>query len=143
MVTTPFVHRLRVRYAELDPQQVVFNSRYLEYADVIITEFWRVLGVGGVGGTPFECHVRHAAVDFVAPIRIDEEIDGHAAVTRLGTSSLTTSIRLCGAGRPDDLRATITLVHVHVDLATGRPVTIGNEVRALFDKHRAAIDEPA
>jgi len=143
MPDAPFRHRFRVRYAELDPQQVVFNSRYLEYADLIITEFWRIAGVGGVDGTPFECHVRHAAVDFAAPIRIDEEIDGWPVVTRIGSSSMTTAIRLCGAGKPDDLRATITLVHVHVDLATGRPLAIGDRVRATFERYHAKIDEPA
>ena len=32
----PFSHRFRVRYSEVDPQAVVFNSRYLEYADVVV-----------------------------------------------------------------------------------------------------------
>ena len=35
------VHELRVRYAECDPQGIVFNSRYLEYFDVALTELWR------------------------------------------------------------------------------------------------------
>jgi len=29
MTSFPFVHRFRVRYAEVDPQSVVFNARYL------------------------------------------------------------------------------------------------------------------
>lgn len=33
--------RKRVRYAEIDAQRVVFNSRYLEYFDIGITEYWR------------------------------------------------------------------------------------------------------
>ena len=32
-----------VRYAEIDGQRVVFNSRYLEYADVAVTELWACL----------------------------------------------------------------------------------------------------
>jgi len=35
---------IKVRYAEIDGQKVVFNSRYLEYADVGLTEFWRIGG---------------------------------------------------------------------------------------------------
>ena len=38
----------RVRYAEIDAQRVVFNSRYLEYFDIGITEYWRA----AVGGRP-------------------------------------------------------------------------------------------
>jgi acyl-CoA thioester hydrolase len=37
----PFVHPLRVRYAECDPQQIVFNANYFAYFDVAMTELWR------------------------------------------------------------------------------------------------------
>ena len=42
----PFTHRLRVRYAECDVQGVVFNSHYLAYFDIAITELWRA-ALGG------------------------------------------------------------------------------------------------
>ena len=32
---------LRVRFAECDAQNVVFNGRYAEYVDVAITEYFR------------------------------------------------------------------------------------------------------
>jgi acyl-CoA thioester hydrolase len=35
-----FVHELRVRYAECDPQNIVFNANYLVYFDVAFTELW-------------------------------------------------------------------------------------------------------
>ena len=37
----PFVHELRVRYGECDPQGIVFNANYLLYFDVAFTEMWR------------------------------------------------------------------------------------------------------
>lgn len=123
-----FSTRFRVRYAEVDPQAVVFNSRYLEYADVAITEYWRALGIQG----QFECHVVRALVDFRKPIRADEEIDAIARAGRIGTSSMTTLIEPHGADA-DDPRAGIELVHVHVDLATGRSVPIPDSIRAAFD----------
>jgi acyl-CoA thioester hydrolase len=36
-----FFHPLRVRWAEVDPQSIVFNGHYLTYADVAITEYFR------------------------------------------------------------------------------------------------------
>ena len=39
-----FFHPLRVRWAEVDPQSIVFNGHYLTYADVAITEYFRALG---------------------------------------------------------------------------------------------------
>src|SRR6266850_2032541 len=40
-VPAPFVHELRVRYGECDPQGIVFNANYLLYFDVVFTELWR------------------------------------------------------------------------------------------------------
>ena len=36
-----FTHRIRVRYAECDPQGVVFNANYYAYFDLLMTELWR------------------------------------------------------------------------------------------------------
>ena len=36
-----FTHRIRVRYAECDPQGVVFNANYYAYYDLLMTEMWR------------------------------------------------------------------------------------------------------
>ncbi|MBU8789238.1 hypothetical protein KM885_00395 [Oceanobacillus caeni] len=35
-----FSHRLRVRYSEIDGQKVVYNSHYLTYIDVAVTEYF-------------------------------------------------------------------------------------------------------
>ena len=36
-----FTHVLRIRYAEVDAQGIVFNSHYLTYFDCAITEYYR------------------------------------------------------------------------------------------------------
>ncbi|NNM77201.1 acyl-CoA thioesterase [Sphingomonas sp. ID1715] len=111
---------IRVRYAEVDPQSVVFNSRYLEYADIAVTEYWRAMGCRpGTSDTP-ECHVGTATVRYVKPIRLDELIETRTRIERFGTASMTWSVELHGEGEGDDLRAAIELVYVGVDLATGR-----------------------
>ena len=38
-----FCHLLRVRYSECDAQKVVFNGRYVDYIDIAVTEFMRVI----------------------------------------------------------------------------------------------------
>ena len=119
-----FSTRVRVRYAEIDAQAVVFNSRYLEYADVAVTEYWRAAGFHATGAAwqALEFHVARALIEYKAPIRYDEELDLYARTARVGRSSLTTMIEIHGrALRPeDDLRATIEIVNVNVDLATGK-----------------------
>ena len=129
-----FKHRFRVRYAEVDLQSVVFNSRYLEYADLLITEHWRGAGVHFAGGleadgNALEFHVVRAEVDFRAPIRVDEWVEGRVRTERIGSSSVTTRIELHGGQGGDDLRAVIVLVHVHVDLASGQPMPVPADAR--------------
>lgn len=132
-MSEPFIHRFRVRYAELDPQGVVFNARYLEYADLVITEYWQARNIRAFGDGALEFHVAHAAVNFRKPIRPLEVIEGRARTTRFGNSSMTTTIELHGTEAPgDDLRAEIELVNVHVDLATGQSLPIPDSVRTAL-----------
>lgn len=126
----PFTYQFRVRYAEVDPQAVVFNSRYLEYADLVVTEYFRERREHGLPDG-LEFHVRRAEVDYLAPIRSDELIEAHLTVERIGNTSMTLLISLHGA-EDNSHRADIRLVQVQVDLATGRPLGINNAVRAAF-----------
>lgn len=125
----PFRHTLRVRYSEVDPQGVVFNSRYLEYADILVTEFYRERRAHGFPAD-IDFHVRHAAIDYRAPLRNDELVEGRLTIERIGATSLTKRIALYG--EDGALRAEMTLVSVHVDLATGRPRTVPDSVRQAF-----------
>lgn len=125
-------HQFRVRYAEVDAQAVVFNSRYLEYADVVLTEYWRDIGLHFSGEGAMEFHVATATVNYRAPIRSDELVEGRIWTERVGNSSVTTKLELHGAGKDHDLRAEVSLVHVHVDLETGKPLAIPDAARQVL-----------
>ena len=126
----PFCHTFRVRYAEVDPQSVVFNSRYLEYADILVTEHFRDARSRGMPDD-VEFHVRKAEVDYLAPIRLDELIEGRLTVESIGRSSMTTLITLHGT-EDGSTRAEIRLLTVHVDLPEGRPTPVPDAVRKAF-----------
>src|SRR5947208_2988999 len=99
-MTAPFVHELRVRYGECDPQGIVFNANYLLYFDVAFTELWRE-AVGpwqemverGIDAVVAEANVR-----FRAPARYDDVLGLEARITRIGTTSLPTEIDVVRAG---------------------------------------------
>ncbi|MDE2560773.1 MAG: acyl-CoA thioesterase [Sphingomonadales bacterium] len=135
-MSTPFRYTFRVRYAEIDGQSVVFNSRYLEYADVLITEYWRATGVQQTNLGELEFHVVRAEVDYRAPIRYDELVEGRVWTEKVGRTSIVTCMELHGQANGqggDDLRAGIRLVNVHVDLDQGTPQPIPEEVRARLE----------
>ena len=135
-----FRHRIRVRYSEIDGQKVVFNSRYLEYADVAITEYYRSLGIPPTappGTHTAEFHVAKATIDFKAPIYLDEEIDLCVRTLRVGRTSWTILIEIRGADG-GDIRATIEEVQVHVDLHTGAAAPLPDWIRGRIARSEGA-----
>ena len=40
-----FSSRLRVRWAEVDLQKIVFNAHYLMYFDTAISDYWRAMAI--------------------------------------------------------------------------------------------------
>ena len=137
-----FSTAFKVRYAEIDGQKVVFNSRYLEYADVAVTEYWEWTGIGAKLGAAWhdtEFHVRRAAVDYLKPLVLGDTIEAFVRLERIGTSSLTKRFAL--ANQRGELCAEIEMVTVNVHLPTGRPIAIAGEVRAFLEVLVAAQPE--
>jgi len=135
-----FSTRFKVRYAEIDGQKVVFNSRYLEYADVAVTEFWEWTGIGDALGAEWhetEFHVRKADIEYLKPFVYGDTIEAFVRIEALGNTSLTKRFELCHA-ETGALHTIITMVNVNVHLPTGRPAPIAEPVRAFLEKLRAA-----
>lgn len=127
-----FSHSFRVRWSETDAQGVVFNARYLDYADVAITEYWRAIGFRTLHPEdPFECHVARATVNFRKPIKPDELITVTARTEAFGRTSMTQLVGIFGAEK-GDLRADVELISVHVDLETHTPQPLPDWARALI-----------
>jgi acyl-CoA thioester hydrolase len=130
----PFVHRLRVRFHECDPQGVVFNAHYFTYFDIALTEMWReAFGSYGevvAGGT--DIVVVEASATFRAPARFDDELDVELRIDRLGTTSTTmaTAIR-----RDGELLVEGRLVHVFVDAKTLAKQPIPDRLRAGLEPY--------
>ena len=129
-----FSTKFKVRYAEIDGQKVVFNSRYLEYADVAITEYWEWADVSSLGEIwrGMEFHVRRAEVDYLKPFVLGNEVEAFVRTESVGRTSLVTYFELAEAGT-GDLHTRISMVSVNVDLATGRPQPIPEQVRSFFE----------
>jgi acyl-CoA thioester hydrolase len=130
-----FSTRFRVRYAEIDGQKIVFNSRYLEYADVAVSEWWEWTGIGEALGAVWhetEFHVRRAEVDYLKPFVLGDTVEAWVRLARVGTSSIVQEFELLH-GDTGEAHTRIELVVVNVHLPTGRPAPIGAEVRAFLE----------
>ncbi len=130
-------HRLRVRWAEVDLQKIVFNAHYLMYFDTAITDYWRALGL------PFEdamlllggdLYVKKASIEFHGSARFEDQLDVAIKCGRMGNSSMIFSGAIF---RGDQLLISCELVYVFADPAsqTSRPVP--DALRALVSRFEA------
>lgn len=100
MAPEPFNHPLRVRYAECDPQQIVFNANYFAYFDIAMTELWRA-AVGSYGmmiERGIDMVVAEASARFLGAARFDDELVLEVQITRLGNTSCVTRHRVLRGG---------------------------------------------
>jgi len=86
-----FLERLRVRWAEIDSQRIVFNAHYLTYIDTAVAGYWRALALPygatmeELGGDLF---VRKATLEYQDSARYDDVLDVGIRCARIGNSSL-------------------------------------------------------
>ena len=128
---TEFRHRIRVRFAECDPQGVVFYPRYAEYLDVAMTELWRerIGPYGEMVEAGIDMVVAELGVRYRGSARFDDEIDVVIEPRRLGTTSLTSAwaIERDGAGLVEG-----EVRHVFIDAGTKAKTPIPDDVRAAL-----------
>jgi acyl-CoA thioester hydrolase len=110
-----FFHPLRVRWAEVDPQSIVFNGHYLTYADVAITEYFRALGIrypDDLSREDGDFFAIKTVLEYLAPARFDDELQVGIRVARLGRSSLSFAL---GIWRDEQALTAGEVIYVHAD----------------------------
>ncbi|MEP6738934.1 MAG: YbgC/FadM family acyl-CoA thioesterase [Caldimonas sp.] len=132
-----FSERLRVRWAEIDAQKIVFNGHYLMYFDTAIAGYWRALAMPyaetleALGGDLF---VRKALLEYVGSAEYDDVLEIGMRCSRVGNSSI---LFVGGAFRQERLLVSCELTYVFADpvAKVSRPVPA--ELRALFEGFEA------
>jgi acyl-CoA thioester hydrolase len=119
-----FSHRLRVRWAEVDMQGIVFNGHYLAYFDVGVTEYYRAIGhpyPGSFAGAGTDLFVKKAEIEYHAPAAYDDLVDVCVRVARIGRSSFEFRAEIY---REAELLVSGALVYVNADpaLREARPL---------------------
>ncbi len=119
-----FFHRLRVRWAEVDMQRIVFNAHYLMYFDTAISDYWRALALpytDAMEQLEGDLYVVKATIEFHASAELDDQIDVALRCTRIGSSSITFTGAIF---RGDRHLISSEIVYVFADPATqsSRPV---------------------
>ena len=110
-----FLDRLRVRWAEVDMQKIVFNGHYLMYFDTAVGSYWRALAMPYaetmeyLGGDLF---VRKSTLEYLGSARYDELLTVCCRVAKLGRSSMTFLFEIY---RDTEVLISAELVYVNAD----------------------------
>jgi acyl-CoA thioester hydrolase len=129
-MTDPFVHRVRVRYAEIDGQGVVFNAHWLTYFDDTCTRFMDTLGFREIWIDEFDVMLVKAVLEWQGPARFDEWVDIAVQPTRIGTKSFDFTYRATVNGNPT---CTATITYVSVKPGANASVEIPLSVRRALE----------
>ena len=132
-----FIHRLRVRWAEVDMQKIVFNAHYLMYFDTAIADYWRALALPyesamvQLGG---DLYVRKATVEYLGSARVDDQLDVSIRCQHIGKSSILFSGAIF---RGDEHLISCELVYVFADPRTQKSRPVPEALRSILAGYEA------
>jgi acyl-CoA thioester hydrolase len=133
-----FFHQLRVRWAEVDRQGIVFNGHYLTYFDVAITEYWRAINLpypDGVADSGSDLYVVKTLINYKGSAEYDDILDIGVHVSRIGLTSITFQL---GIFREGHLLVDGEVVYVNADPESRRPAPVPDRLRHAIEHFEAA-----
>lgn len=116
--------RLRVRWSEVDMQQVVFNGHFLTYADTAMGAYWRQMALpyqeamALLGG---DLVVRKSVVEHEASARYDDVLTLGVRNERIGRSSIEFSVLV---QRSHQVLARVALTYVFADSKVRQAISV-------------------
>lgn len=130
-----FFHTLRVRWAEVDRQDVVFNGHYFLYFDVAVAEYWRAIGFrypDDVLAHGTDIYAVKATAEYHGSATYEDLLDIGCRVARVGRSSMTFVLGIWRGAEP------ITsgeLVYVNADPKTRKSAPWPEALRSAVLKY--------
>jgi len=132
-----FHHRLRVRWAEVDIQKIVFNGHYLMYFDTAIAAYWARVALPYETAFPLmggELYVKKASLEYHASAVMDDDLSIGMKCSRMGNSSMVFEGAIF---RGDKLLVTTELIYVFADPQTQTSKPIPEVLRHILLIHEA------
>jgi len=124
-----FSHPLRVRWAEVDRQGIVFNGHYLLYFDIGIIEYWRAIGYpypDALLAQGSDMFVRKATLEYHGPAHYDEVLEVLVRVARIGRTSVQFRLEI---HRGEAQLVSGEIIYVNADPATRQPAPVAGFLR--------------
>lgn len=128
-----FVYRTKVRLKDTDATGVLYFSCLFNDAVEVFEEFLQDRGVplkdwiASSIGMP----VVHAEADYLAPLRVGDEVEICLTVEELGSTSVAFRYCFCDSKRNLEV-GRVKMVHVVIDQKTGQPIPIPDSLKEIL-----------
>ena len=132
-----FFNQLRVRWAEVDRQGIVFNGHYLTYFDVAITEYWRAINLpypDGMADSGSDLYVVKTLINYKGSAEYDDILDIGVHVSRIGLTSITFQL---GIFREGEQLIDGEVVYVNADPEKRRAAPVPDKLRHAIEHFEA------
>jgi len=127
-----YVHRIRVRYGEVDMQRVVFNAHYLAYCDDAVESWLQSLGLN-VFDIGWDFMLKKAVVEWSGTATVHDVLDIAVGVRRYGTTSFDVGFAgSVGEGAAERPVFDCTITYVGVRAGTRETMPVPESVKALL-----------
>jgi acyl-CoA thioester hydrolase len=135
-----FCYLLRVRYSECDAQKVVFNGRYIDYVDIAVTEFMRVVwgNYNDILAKDIDNQVVSLSVNWQAPAHFDDVLAIMVKPIKTGMSSYTLQVDFYNYDSQKKL-ASAEIIYVMVSAAMHQKMKIPEDMRKQLMKGACGI----
>ena len=131
-----YVSKLKIRYSEVDRQNIVYNSHYLTYYDISLSEMLDSLfdQEEYIKKTNNEFHTVAAQLNFKNPARLNDEISIYTTIKKIGNSSITFAQEIYRDGS-DELINEAEIIWVNTNQDEMKPASIPDDLKNKFGKY--------
>nr|WP_239575460.1 thioesterase family protein [Geomicrobium sediminis] len=121
---------MKVRYSEVDGQKVVYNSHYLMYLDIAVSEYFAER-LTEKEVAQFDYMLVKSTLNYHQSARYNDWLEIQCRMERIGTKSMTVSFVITKDGGVEPI-LTAEIVYVYVDPVTIVSATVPDFIRTSF-----------
>ena len=130
------LNKIKVRYSEVDCQRIVYNSHYLTYFDISLSEMLEDCFDQDeyVKNTNNDFHTVGVQMDFKSPARLNDQLEVYTGVKKIGNSSMTFMQEISKVGS-DEVLNSASITWVNTNQKSMKSETIPDDIRSKLNKY--------
>ena len=130
------LNKIKVRYSEVDCQRIVYNSHYLTYFDISLSEMLEDCFDQDeyIKNTNNDFHTVGVQMDFKSPARLNDQLEVYTGVKKLGNSSITFIQEISKLGS-DEVLNSASITWVNTNQKSMKSETIPDDIRSKLNKY--------